>query len=467
MDDRREDPSEIRQQRRRIEQLPRVALVGRPNVGKSSLFNRLLGRREAIVHDRPGVTRDRLERPCRLERRDVLLLDTGGLIPDAEESLAQTVTKQALRAGEQAHVIVFIVDGRSGLTPLDETIAGLLRRDSAKVVLAVNKIDVPSLRNLAAEMWALGFDEPVPISAEHAEGIDELIERVEERLPQGDDEVDACVIEATSRVDPEDELSMAVVGRPNVGKSSIINSLAGAERIAVSPIPGTTRDAIDVLIEREGRWTRLVDTAGLRKRSKVRDRDEGIGIMMTRRRLERCHVAMLVIDASMGVTSQDVGIAGEIERMGRPLILVLNKWDLVENPERAFITLDRDLSARLSFARQAPRIAVSAQTGQRISKILDLGLQVARAASRRIGTGELNRFLAKTVGERLSHGGSAPKMLYSTQLGILPPRFVIFCRRPWKVDAPFKRFVEKRLREAFDFGPTPVIVDFREPPRRS
>jgi len=475
------------------QKLPRVALVGRPNVGKSSLFNRLLGSREAIVHDRAGVTRDRIQRECLLESRTVLLEDTGGLVPNADEDLLQVVTRQALLAVNEADVAVMLLDGRAGVTSLDENIADLLRAGGVQVIVAVNKIDVPHLEDLCTEAWRLGLEEPVAVSAEHGRGIGALIDRILEILPaapvepravdpdpaeefsSGEEEQDpegfvAEVSEERRKLRfpnfEEEELNIAIVGRPNVGKSSVVNRLLGEERISVSPIPGTTRDAVDVLIRREGRRYRLVDTAGIRKRSRVAEKDESIGIMLSRRRLERCHVAVLVLDATMGPTSQDVGIAGEIVKAGKPFLLALNKWDLVEDPEVATKKVKDTLDRRLQFANFAPRLTMSALTGQRSFKVLDIARTIAQAASKQIRTSELNRFLSRTLTDHIAVGGSAPKMFYMVQTGTLPPAFVLFCRDKGKVSPQMKRFLENRIRRTFGLGPTPVLIHFRSTTRR-
>ncbi len=440
--------------------LPRVAIVGRPNVGKSSLFNRLLGRREAIVLDRPGVTRDRIERACRLVDRVVLLEDTGGIVPDSSEELLREVTRQALNAVGSADVVVLIIDGREGPTALDMAVVEVLRPASAPVVLAVNKLDDPERRTEALDAWRLGLGPPWPISAEQGLGVEELAEAIEALLPPPRPGEATFDLE-TERPDPAVELQVAIVGRPNVGKSSIVNRLAGAERVTVSSRPGTTRDAVDVLLTRHGERYRLVDTAGLRRRSRVETPDESVGILLTRRRISRCHVAVLVLDAAAGVTTQDASIAGEINEAGRPLVLALNKWDLVENPDQRFRDLARDLDRRLAFVENAPRATVSAKTGVRVFKLLDLCRDVIRAAGRRVPTAELNRFLAATMGERFAGGAGGPRTLYITQTGVLPPRFVVFCRDPSQVDAGFRRFLERRIREAFQFDGSPIRLDFR------
>ncbi|UCF66171.1 MAG: ribosome biogenesis GTPase Der [Acidobacteriota bacterium] len=447
---------------------PRVAIVGRPNVGKSTLFNRLVGRREAIVLDRPGVTRDRLERLVRWRGIAVQLEDTGGLVPRAEEQLLQAVTQQALRAVSEADVVILVIDGRAGVTPLDEAIAEQLRGAGARVVIAVNKLDTAKLDDLAAEGWRLGLGEPLPVSAEHGLGIDTLLDAVLDRLPSGNTEAGAEGEASTAgqMQDPDQELLIAIVGRPNVGKSSLVNRLARSERVTVSPTPGTTRDAVDVLLERDGRRYRLVDTAGLRRASRAESRDESIGMMLTRRRLERSHVAVLVVDATMGLTSQDVGIAGEISRSGRPLVLALNKWDLVEDPEQRVKQLEETVRRRLAFARYAPRLIISAAQGRRVERVLEVCREVVAAANVRLGTADLNRFLQSAVAERAARGGTGPKMFYITQIGVLPPRFVVFCRDPRSVTGSYKRYLENRLRETFTLGPTPIVIEFRAPPRR-
>jgi GTP-binding protein len=437
---------------------PRVAIAGRPNVGKSSLFNRLVRRREAIVHDAPGVTRDRLERLCELGGRAFLLWDSGGLLPRAEETLAENVSRQARCAIDEADLILLLVDGREGVTPVDEQLAEMLHASGKQVLLVVNKIDLDMHEPLAADGWRLGLGEPVPVSAEHGRGVDRLIDEVLERLP---DAPAMGVDEGDQRPDPERELQLAIVGRPNVGKSSIVNRLAGQERITVSPEPGTTRDAVDVVLARYGRRFRLVDTAGLRRRTRVARRDEAIGILLSRRRLERCHVAILVIDASMGVTSQDVGIAGQIAEMHRPLILALNKWDLVEDPEQAIRGITDTLARRMAFVSFAPRVTLSAVTGRRAPRLLDESVNVAHAAGRRIKTSDLNRFLQSSSRDLAAAGTAAPKSLYITQTGVMPPRFVVFARHRERAGPSFTRFLENRLREAFDLGPTPVVVDVR------
>ena len=448
---------------------PVVALVGRPNVGKSSLFNRLLRRRDAIVLDRPGVTRDRLERRTRLLHRTVMLQDTGGILPDCTEELFEQVTRQALQAIKEADLVLMLVDARAGVVSLDERVAEYLRAARQPVLLVMNKCDTTAAEAIASDGWRLGLGEPFAVSAEHGLGIDSLIDRIEALLDESlgpaeetqyDEDLDALP-------DPQEELHVAIVGRPNVGKSSLINRLLGEERVTVSAVPGTTRDAIDVRLTRDGRHYRLIDTAGLRRRSKTASPDESIGIMLTRRRLARAHIAIQVIDATAGITSGDVAIAGEIDAAGRPLLLALNKWDLVENPEVRVKQLEDAISTRLAFLpSDLARVTLSAATGHRAFKVLDQATELADLGSKRVPTSELNRFLASTTARHIIEGGRIPKMLYITQTGTLPPRFIVFCRDVTKVSDNDRRFLEHRLREAFGLGPVPVRIDFRTSPRR-
>ncbi|MFN7966054.1 MAG: ribosome biogenesis GTPase Der [Acidobacteriota bacterium] len=448
---------------------PVIALVGRPNVGKSSLFNRLLRRRDAIVLDRPGVTRDRLERRTRLQRRTVMLQDTGGILPDCTEELFEQVTRQAVQAIKEADLVLMLVDARAGVVPLDERVADYLRTARQPVLLVMNKCDTVSSESIAADGWRLGLGEPIAVSAEHGLGIDGLIDRIESLLDENlgpaaemdyDEDLDALP-------DPGEELHLAIVGRPNVGKSSLINRLLGEERVTVSAVPGTTRDAIDVQLVRDGRRYRLIDTAGLRRRSKTASADESIGIMLTRRRLARAHLAIQVIDATEGITSGDVAIAGEIEAAGRPLLLALNKWDLVQNPEERVKQLDDAIVTRLAFLpADLARVTVSAATGQRAFKLLDQATELADLGSRKVPTSELNRFLESTTARHIMEGGRVPKMLYITQSGTLPPRFIVFCRDVAKISDGDRRFLEHRLRDTFGLGPVPIRIDFRTSPRR-
>lgn len=446
-----------------------MALVGRPNVGKSSLFNRVLGRREAIVLDRPGVTRDRIERIVRLEKYSVTLVDTGGLVPDAPDELLREVSRQARVAIEQADVVVLVLDARQGTTSLDDALAAELRPAAGRVLIAMNKCDTQGTAALGHEGWRLGLGEPIAVSAEHAIGIDNLIEAIEARLAENGVPVQPTIdADDTERLpDPGAQLQIAIVGRPNVGKSSLINFLVGKPRVSVSAEPGTTRDAIDVPLTRNGRRFMLVDTAGMRRQAKASGQDEAVGILMTRRRLRRSHVAIQLIDASVGLTSGDVAIAGEIQSAARPMILGLNKWDLVEDPTRRTAELENQIATRLRFLPpDLRRITLSSQTGQRSFKLIDMAAELADLAGRKIGTPELNRFLSSATARFISEGGKLSKLLYITQTGTSPPKFTIFCRHVARVSDSDKRFLENQLRSAFGLGPVPVLVELRESPRR-
>lgn len=447
--------------------LPKVAIVGRPNVGKSTLFNRILGRREAIVLDRPGVTRDRLERICRLDTRVVRLEDTGGILPDAEEELFREVTRQAMVAIEDADVVVFVTDARSGVTPLDERVAESLRTGGKPVVVVANKVDVAEHEPQALDAWRLGLGEPVGVSAEHGRALEHLLEEIESRLPDARAGEEAFLdFDFEALPDPEVEVHVAIVGRPNVGKSSLVNRLLGNERVTVSAKPGTTRDAIDVPLLRNGRRFVLVDTAGIRRNARVETRDESIGILMTRRRLARAHVAIIVVDAVLGVTSQDQAVVGEVIDARRPFVIALNKWDLVLRPEEAVKELDRLMERKLAFAPSAPRVTISALDGQRVFKLLDIARELVAEANVKIPTAELNRVLRASVEQQQADGGSAPSALYITQIGTLPPLFAVFCRDPKRVPESFRRFVEGRIRAAFGLERVPVSVLFKDSRRK-
>ncbi|GAB4370453.1 MAG: ribosome biogenesis GTPase Der [Acidobacteriota bacterium] len=447
--------------------LPSVAIVGRPNVGKSTLFNRLLGSREAIVLNFPGVTRDRIERIWRPGDRVVELTDTGGLVPEGGDELVREVTRQAMQAAREADVVVFVLDGRSGVTPLDEAIAEILRPLGRRVVLVVNKIDVEQHQPLTLDAWRLGLGDPIPVSAEHARGVQEVVDAVLALLPaRSPAEDEPGGDDSGALPDPHDELHVAIVGRPNVGKSSLVNRLCGEERVAVSTRPGTTRDVVDVRIVRDGRRFCLVDTAGIRRRARVETRDESVGILLTRRRLARCHGAILLIDAGEGVTSQDQAIAGEIRESGRPVVIAYNKWDLVEDPDRRRAELDEQAFRRLGFLGRAPRMSVSARTGQRAFRVLDRLVPLVETASTRVPTPALNRFLDGVLRQQAAAGGDTPRLLYITQTGVLPPRFVVFCRSPAEIRKSFRTFFEHRLAEAFGLTEVPLAVTFRASKRR-
>jgi GTP-binding protein len=438
---------------------PLVAIVGAPNVGKSTLFNRLVGRRHAIVTDEPGVTRDRLVREVRGEGRATFrLVDTGGLTPRTEAPFAREIEQQAERALDEAALVLFVVDARAGATALDRDIADMLRRRGCAPLLIANKIDGPGVEPLVHDLYDLGVGAALAISAEHGLGIDELLDAIEERLAASG----AGAAEEEERPDAR-EIRVAIVGRPNVGKSSILNRLVGEERMLVSDVAGTTRDAVDTRLELEGRRFLLVDTAGLRRRGKARHAAEVFSIDRARKSIQRADVAILVLDGAAGFAAQDAHIAGYVQDAWKPLVVAVNKWDLLEEREQAAKDWQERVRYHLRFAKQAPVALVSAKSGQRVTKLLDLVEAAWEAAGRTVPTPTLNRWLERvsTAERGAPAAGRSIRLLYATQTGIRPPSFVLFCSDPRRVHFSLRRFLENSLRREFDFGPSPIRLQFR------
>ena len=438
-----------------------VAIVGRPNVGKSALFNRLIGRRLAIVEDTAGVTRDRLYAVCDWRGRTFGLVDTAGIDPQAEsvhgDALAVAARGQAEAAASEADVVVFVVDAMAGLNPLDDEVAAILRRGRRHVVLAANKSESPAAAASAiSEFSRLGFGEPVTVSALHGEGSGDLLDRVVDALPERPDAVGG------------DELALAIVGRPNVGKSSLLNALLGEERAIVSDVPGTTRDAIDTLLTGRERTIRLIDTAGVRKQPRAHGSIEYYSALRSLKAIARCDVALLVFDAMSGVTAQDRRLAGIAIEERKGLILVGNKWDLVrEQGEFSQGELANVIHDIMPFARFAPVAFLSALTHRRLGSLLPVVDHVAENLQRRIPTARLNSVVRAAV---LAHpsptsSGRVLKIFYATQPGVSPPLFVFVCTDPDKVPTHYKRFLENVLRQEFDFEGVPLTLEFR--PRRA
>jgi GTP-binding protein len=440
-------------------QLPIVAIVGRPNVGKSTLFNRYAGRRRVLVEGEPGITRDRVAEEIEVGDGRLLLVDTAGLDPSAEQGLSGAVQAQARVAIEQADAILFVVDGQQGRLPVDEALARVLHRTPKPVSLLVNKIDSPKHDAGMAEFLGLGFERCRAVSAEHGRGAWEALEELADGLPEA-----AAVEEHVAG----EGTRIALVGRPNVGKSSILNRLAGEERVVVSEVPGTTRDAIDTRVVHEGRIYTLVDTAGLRRPGQRTRTAERGSALMTVRSLERAEVALVVIDGSEGAADQDARVASLARERGCACAVLANKWDLVANAdaERSRAVWDSILYA-LRFMADSPVLRVSAHTGAGLGRILPLVDELARAGERRIGTAELNRWLEEAVSRHepaMAQRGSRRrpvKFHYATQTGVHPPTFVLFCNNPGAVQASYRRFLENRLREAFDLRGTPVRLRLR------
>jgi GTP-binding protein len=426
----------------------RVVLVGRPNVGKSALFNRLSGSRRALVHERPGMTRDTLEMTAKTSAgRSYLLVDTGGLDLDAAGGFAAWTSQRALSTVADADLILFVLDGAAGLLPEDRRLAARLRALGKHVVAVWNKMDTRAAAEAAAEVHELGFPEVVEVSALHGTGQDDLDALIEIRLPTD--------LDPETRTDP---LPLAIVGRPNVGKSSLVNALVGADRVMVSEIPGTTRDSIDVVLRKGDRHYLLVDTAGMRRKGKTTDSAEKLAVLAARKAMERARVAVVVFDASEGVTAQDAHIAGYAEEAGRALLLVANKWDLIEADRAAAAALRDEVTRRFSFTRSAPFLPVSARTGRGVGKILAETDGLARRFATRLPTGELNRLLRKAFDRQSPTGksGRELKVRYMVQVRSEPPVIRFFADRAERLHFSFERYLHNRLREAFPLDGVPV-----------
>ena len=443
--------------------LPLVAIVGRPNVGKSTLFNRLVGERRSIVGDEPGITRDRIYGESEWAGRRFSLVDTGGIVPDDAEVIPANIFRQAEFAITEAAALLWVVDARAGATPLDEELARLLRSTGKPVLVAANKVDAAKFEALAGEFHRFGFDDVLPISAENSDGVAELLDGLVERLPPAEAAPEDEESEERAR-----EVRLAIVGRPNVGKSSILNRLVGDERVIVSPVAGTTRDAVDTVLESEGHAFRLIDTAGIRRKGKTEEMAEKLSVVMARRSLERADVAVVVIDAVEGVTALDANIAGYALDAGCSIILAVNKWDAVPDKETGTASeFERDLRFKMKFLDWAPVVTTSAIKGQRVERLLPLALRANEARNRRVPTSQLNAFY-----ERVMASGRAPTtpapvrggqtrlhVQYLTQVGVRPPSFVVFTSggRPG-LHFSFERFLQNRLREEFDFFATPLRI---------
>jgi GTP-binding protein len=425
-----------------------VALVGRPNVGKSALFNRLSGTRKALVHDRPGMTRDSFALDLATESgRRFRLVDTGGLDLDAAGGFAAWTSGKALDAVVDADLIVLVLDGADGVLPEDVRIAARLRALGKPVVVAWNKVDRKEAEAGVEQGYELGFDEVFGVSAIHGLGNEELLEALEKRLPED--------LDPATRVEG---LPVAIVGRPNVGKSSIVNRIVGADRVMVSEIAGTTRNPVDVLLERAGRSYVLVDTAGIRRKGKTTDSAELLSVVAARKAMERARIAVVVFDASEGITAQDATIAGYAEEARRSLVLVANKWDLLADDPGAQKEIRDDVRRRFVFTRGAAFLTVSAKTGAGVSKILPEADAVARRSALKIPTGELNRLLKRAFEAQLPKGrsGRELKIRYAVQIASEPPLIRLFSDRDEPLHFSFERFLQNRLRESFDLDGVPV-----------
>lgn len=449
---------------------PLIAIVGRPNVGKSTLFNRLIGERRAIVGDEPGITRDRIYGEVDWSGHSFSLIDTGGIVPDDDAVIPANILKQAGVAIEDSQLLIWVVDARKGITQLDEELAALLRSTGKRVLVAANKVDSANLESEGSEFYRFGFHEVFPVSAEQGIGVGELLDSVVELLG----------VESSTNEDIEKqrELRLAIVGRPNVGKSSLLNRLLGEDRVIVSPLAGTTRDAIDTLLETPERHFRLIDTAGIRRKGKTDEMAEKLSVIMARKSLERADVAIVVIDATEGVTALDSTIAGYAVDAGCSIILAVNKWDAIPDKETSTLSeFERGLRDKMKFLEWAPIITISALSGQRVEKILPLVIRADEARNRRVPTSQLNDFFERAISQ--PRGGTAPaparggfsrlRVQYLTQAGLRPPTFVIFTAGgKGGLHFSYERYLQNRLREEFDFFATPLrLIEKHKKKRRN
>ena len=494
-----------------LARLPTLAVVGRPNVGKSTLFNRLVGSRRAIVGDEPGITRDRLYGLMHWRGHDLRVVDTGGILPGDKQVIPSEIFRQARVAFDEADAIIMVVDGRSQLAEPDLELARLLQKTGKPLFLAVNKVDSAKQERLIDEFYRLRISRIFPLSAEHGRGIDELLDSILEALdglgertgsrPSGEEHgaisrLDAPADDGSRGESPDDgqprsqepetpgEIKVAIIGHPNVGKSTLLNRLTGAERAIVSPQPGTTRDAVDEIVRRDGRVFRFVDTAGIRRKGKTRLMAEKLSVVMARKHLEAADIALLVIDASEGVSALDAAIAGYAHDSGRSLIVVVNKWDLIVSGEKRAVSRPRfarieeqksgtdraayeqRLRHALKFLSYAPVLFISAAQGKGTEKIFSLLEQVARERSKRIPTGEMNRFLKQIDFARAPvPPRRQAKILYLTQAAVAPPTFILFTDRSVKLHFSYRRFLENQIRRAFGFLGTPIWIKVRARPR--
>ena len=477
--------------------LPNVAIVGRPNVGKSALFNRLIGRRIAIVHDQPGITRDRISAVCTRGTQPFVLWDTGGVAGAGESELAAQVRDAVQEAIHDSDILLFLVDARQGLSPLDQELARMLRKSRKPVVLVVNKIDNPGHENLAADFASLGFQQDHSVSAEHNRGISELLEAISSLLPAGTENRAAFAgFQRVRESRIENRLSIAIVGRPNVGKSSLINSIVRSERAIVSELPGTTRDSVDISYQRGGQNFLFIDTAGIRRRGKHSSSVEVFSVMRAERSIRRADLCILIVDLTMGVTAQDKRIAGLIQKARKAAIIVLNKWDLIRPKRREKQTITQlvdETRTRMFFLDYAPVLIASALTGENVEKLFAFIENVRRASQRRISTGVLNRLLqtAFAANPPPMVSGRRLKLLYATQTRhgtspsnrrtsgkratgrvrvaaatgldrpLQPPEFVLFVNDPRLLTETYRRYLEARIRKMQPYAGLPLILTLR------
>ncbi|MGN0077822.1 MAG: ribosome biogenesis GTPase Der [Coriobacteriales bacterium] len=431
--------------------LPIVAIVGRPNVGKSTLINRISQSADAIVHEMRGVTRDRSYHEADWNGAHFMLIDTGGIAIGDADRFQESITAQALSACDEADAVIFLVDGRTGMTEEDQRIAGVLKRTKTPIFLAVNKLDNPGDESPLWEFYGLGLGDPYPVSAVHGHGTGDMLDDIVAVLPADFDEPEE-----------DDAINVAIIGRPNAGKSSLTNRLVGKERSIVADHAGTTRDAIDTVVEHEGTRYRIVDTAGIRKKSAIDEDVEYYGFVRSLRAIDRADVALLMIDATLGLTDQDQRVAGLAKERGCAMVVVVNKWDLVEDPARRDEIKDF-IEDRMGFVSYAPVLTISALTGRSVHRVWDAIDDVYTGYSTHIPTNKLNHFLTelRDFGHTVSKGPKRLKLNYVTQTDVQPPAFTFFCNAPELVDDNFRRYLENRMRTTFPLAGTPIRMHFK------
>lgn len=432
---------------------PVVAVVGRPNVGKSTLFNKIVGRKVAIVEDTPGVTRDRIYAESEWNGIPFVLIDTGGIEPDTDDIILSQMRAQAEIAIDTADAIVFIVDGKAGLTAADREVGEMLMKTGRNVILCVNKVDSPKLPDDFYDFYELGLGEPIPVSAANMLNLGDLLDRIVEEFPEG-----------SASGDEDEDIKIAIIGKPNVGKSSLVNALIGEERMIVSNIAGTTRDAIDSPFEHNGQKYTLIDTAGIRRKKKINEDIERYSIIRAIASIERSDVCILMIDAQEGVTDQDKKIGGLAHEAGKGIIIAVNKWDLIAKDSHTMSKFEREVRAELSFMPYAPIIFISVVKGQRLLNVLELADRVAHNCSFRIPTGQLNAVIADAtlMKQPPSDKGKKLRIYYVTQVGVQPPLFSFQVNKRELMHFSYARYLENRLREAYDFSGTSIKFVFRE-----
>ena len=431
---------------------PLVAVVGRPNVGKSTFFNKVVGKRVSIVEDTPGVTRDRIYAEAEWSGVHFALIDTGGIEPDSKDIILSQMREQAEVAMDTSDVILFMTDGKAGVTASDREVASMLMRTGKQVVLAVNKVDTAKLPEDFYDFYELGLGEPIPISAANMLNLGDLLDRIVESFPEG------------AGTEEEDSIKLAMIGKPNVGKSSLINKLLGENRVIVSPIAGTTRDSIDTPFEKDGEKYLLIDTAGIRRKSKVNENIEKFSVIRAVAAIERCDVCLLMIDAQEGITEQDKKIAGIAHEAGKGIVVVVNKWDLIEKETNTMNEFRKHIARELTFMSYAPVVFISVLTGQRVNNVIKMAKYVAENRAMRVPTGRLNNLISDAVMMKQppSDKGRRLKIYYVTQVGVKPPLFSFKVNSRPLMHFSYARYMENKIREAFGFEGTSIKFVFRE-----